>query len=111
MIKLDFKKEEVNIENRDEAGILQVTSTTSLGKVYDECDIDIYGDDMEIGFNKYYLSDALKAVKEEKVLLNLESSTKSLIISPYDDETKNINMDIHGSKFLYMVLPIRLKNA
>ena len=111
MIKLDFKKEEVNIENKDEAGILQVTSETSLGKVYDECNIDIYGDDMEIGFNKYYLSDALKAVKEEKVLLNLESSTKSLIISPYDDETKNINMDIHGSKFLYMVLPIRLKNA
>ena len=110
-LTLNFKKEEVNIENKDEAGILQITSAASIGKVFDECDIDIYGDDLEIGFNKRYLSDALKAVKEDKVLLNLESATKSLIILPYDDKTKSINVDINDSKFLYMVLPIRLKSS
>jgi len=72
--------------------------------------MEIYGDDLEIGFNQRYLHDALKAVKEEKALLKLESATKALIISPYDDKTKNTNIDINNSKFLYLVLPVRLRS-
>ncbi|MCL1858060.1 MAG: DNA polymerase III subunit beta [Oscillospiraceae bacterium] len=112
LVRLKFKKEEVNIENNDNFGILQITSTTSLGKVSDECDIEIYDDDLEIGFNHRYLLDALKAVREEKILLKLESPTKSLVILPYNGENdnKNINkiMDTENSKFLYLVLPVRI---
>ena len=112
LVKLNFKKEEINIENNDNVGVLQITSTTSLGKVSDECDIEIYDSDLEIGFNHRYLLDALKAVREEKIVLKLESPTKSLVILPYNGENdnKDINkvMDTENSKFLYLVLPVRI---
>ena len=110
LISLNFKKEEINIENKDEAGIVQINAVNSLGKVHDECDMDIYGDDLVIGFNQWFLYEAFRAVKEEKVLVKLENATKSLVILPYDDETKNINIDIYNSKFLYLVLPVRMHN-
>ena len=112
LVRLNFKKEEVNIENNDNFGILQITSVTSLGKVNDECDIEIYDGDLEIGFNHRYLLDALRAIREEKILLKLESPTKSLVILPYNSENdnKDINkvMDTENSKFLYLVLPVRI---
>ena len=114
LVRLKFKKEEVNIENNDNFGMLQITSTTSLGKVVDECDIEIYDDDLEIGFNHRFLLDALKATREEKILLKLESPTKSLVILPYNGENKDIDisksMDVDNSKFLYLVLPVRMRD-
>ena len=133
-VRLNFKKEEINIENNENAGILQITSASSQGKLCDECDIEIYGEEIEIGFNHRYLLDALKSVREEKILLKLESPTKSLVILPYNkddnkgDEKEDENgdnkdisditdvtdiantMDIENSKFLYLVLPVRLRD-
>ena len=121
LVKLNFRKEEVNIENRENAGIVQITSASTQGKLCDECDIEIFGEELEIGFNHKYLLDALKAVRDEKILLKLESPTKSLVILPYngdnkDDEGNNVNidientMDIENSKFLYLVLPVRMRD-
>jgi len=113
LVKLKFKKEEVNIENNDNFGVLQITSATTLGKVNDECDIEIYDNDLEIGFNHRYLLDALKAVREEKITLKLESPTKSLVILPYNSENDNKDidkvMDTENAKFLYLILPVRLR--
>jgi DNA polymerase-3 subunit beta len=110
-VRLSFKKEEVNIENKDNFGILQMSSVASIGKTFDECDIGIYGEDLDIGFNHRYLIDALKAAREEKIMLKLESPTKSLVILPYDAENTDsiAGMDVDNSKFLYLVLPIRMK--
>jgi len=125
LVKLNFKKVEINIENRENAGILQISSASSLGKVCDECDIEIFGEELEIGFNHKYLLDALKAAREEKIMLKLESPTKSLIILPYNGDNKdnsdenansrnNIDIantiDIENSKFLYLVLPVRMRD-
>ena len=117
-VRLKFNKEEVNIENNENMGSLQITATTSLGKVFDECDIEIYGDELIIGFNQRYILDALKAIREEKILLKLESATKSLVILPYNgedkDNTENADvsrtMDTENSKFLYLVLPVRMRD-
>lgn len=138
LVKLIFKNKEINIENKEHAGSLHITFDSALGKLRDECDIGIYGDDMEIGFNHKYLLDALKAIREEKILLKLESPTKSLLILPYNGDTKedkenkdkdskdskdsidNFDIDIdidiektmdtENSKFLYLVLPVRLRD-
>jgi len=127
LVKLSFKKEEVNIENSDNLGTLYITTpSTSSGRLSDECDIEIYGDDLEIGFNNRYLLDALKAVREEKILLKLESATKSLVILPYniednkekEKETEEVKekidvsktMDTENAKFLYLVLPVRMRD-
>lgn len=128
LVKLSFKNEEINIENKKNAGILQITSASSQGKLCDECDIEIFGEELEIGFNHRYLLDALKATREEKIVLKLESPTKSLVILPYngnnkdngdnnDDNGNVVNiediantMDIENSKFLYLVLPVRMRD-
>ena len=111
-LRLNFRKEEVNIENREEAGVLQVTSTGSMGKAADECDIDIYGEDLLIASNHRYLHEALRAVREEKIVIKLENAMKSLVILPYDAENGNNkdSMDIDGGKFLYLVLPVRMRD-
>ena len=124
-VRLNFKKEEINIENKEEAGVLQVSSFGSMGKVNDEFDIEIYGDDLLIAFNHRYLFESLRAVRDEKIVIKLESTMKSLIILPYlndkndkenkDNEEKNgdnniYNMDTDGSRFLYLVLPIRMRD-
>jgi DNA polymerase-3 subunit beta len=117
-IKLNFVKGEVNLENSGDFGVMQVTSATSFGRTSDECDIEIQGDDLEIGFNHRYLLDALKAAREEKIMLKLESATKSMIILPYNTEGDSSGssadpvkgVDAESSKFLYLVLPVRLRD-
>ncbi|MCL2813733.1 MAG: DNA polymerase III subunit beta [Oscillospiraceae bacterium] len=117
LIKLKFKKEEINIENKENYGVLEITSAAQLGKATDECDIEIYDENIEIGFNHRYLLDALKAVREDKILLKFESPTKPMVILPYEPKDENgEDMDISGamdtenSKFLYLVLPIRMRD-
>jgi len=56
------------------------------------------------------LAEALRAVKEEQIQLKLESPTKSMLIMPYDKNTDVNIMDIDGGKFIYLVLPIRMKD-
>ena len=112
LLRLKFKKEEVNIENKENYGVLQITSNTQMGKATDECDIEIYDEDVEIGFNHRYLLDALKAVREDKIVLKIESPTKSMVVLPYEDSEDDIRstMDTENSKFLYLVLPIRMRD-
>jgi DNA polymerase-3 subunit beta len=112
-IRLAFKKEEINLENKEEAGVMQVTSAGSIGKVNDECDIEIYGEDLPlIAFNHRYLHEALRAVKDEKILIKLESAMKCLVILPYDEKNGNNKdtTDFDGGKFLYLVLPVRMRD-
>lgn len=77
---------------------LKISCVTSLGRAYDECPIPHCPEKIEIGFNNRYLLDALRACPEEKVLLELKSSLSPCVIRP-----------VEGEKFLYLVLPVRLK--
>lgn len=77
---------------------LKMSCTTAIGKAYDEIDCEINGEDLEIGFNNKYLSDALKAVDTEEALLLINNSVSPLKIVP-----------ISGDKFLFLVLPVRLR--
>lgn len=78
---------------------ITVRCQTPLGKVVDEfAPVAMTGDPVEIGFNNRYLLDALRACPEEKVLLELKSSLSPCVIRP-----------VEGEKFLYLVLPVRLK--
>jgi len=102
----------LNFKNNGESGVVQITSVSSLGEVCDECDIEIDGEDLTIGFHQKYLSLALKAIKDEKIRMNLESPLRSLIIMPYDkDDKDNGDMktaDAENCKFLYVIMPKRL---
>jgi len=79
--------------------LLKLECTTAIGKAYDECGIEIVdGGNLDIGFNARYLLDALRACKEDEVMIELNSALTPCLIKP-----------VEGDKFLYMVLPVRLK--
>jgi len=80
-------------------GVVKLHSASALGKASDECVINGDGENLEIGFNDKYLIEALKAAPADDVTLELNSGVTPCIISPADD----------SNKFLYMILPVRLK--
>lgn len=84
-----------NIEN----GVVKLSCSTVLGQAYDEFDIEMNGDSVEIGFNVRYMLDALRNTDTDEVKICLSGPTSPMVILPSD-----------GDSFLFLVLPVRLKN-
>lgn len=80
---------------------LEITSTSVNGKVRDEIVTSHTGDDIEIGFNCRYLTDALKASMCDRLHLSLSSPNISMVIEPLEAE--------ENDKFIFLVLPCKLK--
>lgn len=80
---------------------LEITSTSVNGKVRDEIVTSHNGDDIEIGFNCRYLTEALKASMCDKLRLSLSSPNISMVIEPLEAE--------ENDKFIFLVLPCKLK--
>jgi len=77
---------------------LFLESSSTLGKAKDECiTTTLSGDDLTIGFNSRYILEALRACKEEEVLLELNTFLSPCLIRP-----------VEGNAFLYMILPVRI---
>ena len=81
-----------------EGDAVKLSCITALGKSFDECPISFCQETVEIGFNNKYLLDALRAVREDKCVLELKSPLAPLLVKP-----------VEGDKFVYLVLPVRLK--
>ncbi|MBM6886894.1 DNA polymerase III subunit beta [Pseudoflavonifractor phocaeensis] len=80
-------------------GVLKISTKTAIGDAYDQCSIQGDGEGLEIGFNNKYLMDALKAAPADRVRLELTTGVSPCVILPTEGE----------EKFLYMVLPVRLR--
>ncbi|MEA4894647.1 MAG: DNA polymerase III subunit beta [Oscillospiraceae bacterium] len=78
---------------------LSLYCVTAIGKGEDICEYEGDGESLEIGFNNRYLQDALKAAPAEKIEIGLNSGSTPCVIVPEDG----------SDKFLYMILPVRLK--
>lgn len=82
-------------------GMLTIRTATAIGNAHDQCTIDGNGGDLEIGFNNKYILDALKAAPADTLRIHLNTPISPCIITPEEGEDE--------AKFLYMVLPVRLK--
>lgn len=78
---------------------IRIVCSTALGKAEDVCPVDGSGKGLEIGFNNRYILDALKAAPAEEVDVCLNTGSSPCVINPADG----------SDRFLYMVLPVRLK--
>ncbi|MDE7010297.1 MAG: DNA polymerase III subunit beta [Oscillospiraceae bacterium] len=78
-----------------------LSAKTASGEARDVCRVEGDGNGLEIGFNNRYLMDALKYAPADKVRLELNTGISPCIIAPVEGE----------ENFLYMVLPVRLKNS
>ena len=83
-----------------EDGYLQLFCTTSFGHAEDVCSCEGTGEGIKVGFNDRYFMDALKAANEEKVRISMNTPTAPIIIEAAE-----------GGKYLYMVLPVRLREG
>ena len=81
-------------------GRITMSAKTVNGEARDMCPIDGDGNGLTIGFNNRYLMEALKYAPADAVRLELNTGISPCIILPTEGE----------ERFLYMVLPVRLKN-
>ncbi len=78
---------------------IRISSATALGASTDRISASIEGKRVEIGFNNSYLTDCLKTVDVDEVLVELSSPVSPIIIKP-----------IEGDNFIFLIIPMRLKN-
>lgn len=89
LIKFDIKEEN-----------LIITSNSQLGTVVEEMNIILQGEELQIAFNSKYLIDVLKIIDDEEIILEFSSSVSPCIIKNKEN-----------SKYIYLVLPVRLLNV
>lgn len=75
---------------------LQVSAKTDLGSVEEVVNIELEGDMIDIDFNPRYFLDALRAVEDEKILLEFSGPSAPCLVKP-----------LEADKYLYMLLPLR----
>ena len=78
---------------------MRVSTVSSLGRFVDYTHANTSGDRIEIGFNSKFILDALNASETDEVKIELSSPTNPAKIMP-----------ITGDSFLFLVLPMRLRN-
>ncbi len=79
--------------------LIQISCSTAMGSAYDEVGSTIQGPEVEVGFNNRFLIDALRATGCDMVVLELSGPTSPMKVLPPQ-----------GEDFLFLVLPVRLKN-
>lgn len=95
LLSREGKNNLVKLEIKDNSII--ISSKSEAGNLIEEIFVDKEGEDLEIGFNAKYLSDALKAIDDESIILNFDSSVSPCSITP-----------LVGSSFTHLVLPVRI---
>lgn len=81
-------------------GRVSMSARTVNGEASDICPVEGDGGGLTIGFNNRYLMDALKYAPADSVRMELNTGISPCVILPTEGE----------ERFLYMVLPVRLKN-
>lgn len=93
------KNEKVPVRLLISNDVIDITCTTSKGKIYDTVSADKMGEDIEIGFNHKFLLEALRNCEDENIRLELSNPRAACFIKP----TEN-------NDYIYMLLPVRLYN-
>ena len=78
---------------------MRVSTVSSLGRVVDHTHANTSGERVEIGFNSKFMLDALNAADTDEVRIELGGPVSPVKIMP-----------MSGNSFLFLVLPMRLKN-
>lgn len=87
VIKLNIKADKMVISS----------NSPEIGKIEEQIDIEMEGEEAQIAFNSKYLIDVLKVIDVDEILLELTGSLSPGIIKP-----------LEGEDYIYLILPIRL---
>jgi len=89
LIKLNFEDNNIVI-----------ASNSKLGKLREEVYGEMTGEPLEIAFNAKYIMDILKAVDDEKIVMEMTSNISPCVIRPNENLSS-----------LYLVLPVRIARS
>lgn len=95
LLSRENKKNPIKVEIKNDK--LVITSNTELGTAYEEMEIDMDGNEMNIAFNPKYLIDCLKVIDDDDISMYFTSTLSPCIIKP-----------IEGDDYKYLVLPVRI---
>ena len=77
--------------------VMAITSNTDKGNVYEEVNLELTGEYLDIAFNSRYFLEGLKNIDSEEIFI--EFTTNTCIIRPADDV-----------KYTYLLLPVRISS-
>lgn len=78
---------------------VKLSCSTAMGRAVDEAPCTMQGDMVEMGFNNRYLLDALHNAEDDEVRIEMRGPLSPMKIMP-----------VSGDSYLFLVLPVRLKN-
>ncbi|HGE70697.1 TPA: hypothetical protein ENX78_07675, partial [Candidatus Poribacteria bacterium] len=74
-----------------------IAKTAEYGEGYEETEIKKEGDDITIGLNAIYLSDALKAIHKDEVMISMSDPLKPVLMKP-----------VGNDGYICVIMPMRL---
>lgn len=83
-----------------EEGEFKAMCESTVGNAVDKVPVELSGERVEIGFNSRYLIDALRAVEDDMIKVELNGPFSPIKIVPKE-----------GDGFLFIVLPVRITKA
>lgn len=96
LVSKEIKKTPVKLDVKKNNNLI-ITSNTEFGTLYEEIKIDIEGKELEIAFNPKYLIEALKAIDDEKIIIQFMTGLSPCIIRGIDNDS-----------YKYLILPLKL---
>jgi len=95
---LDHSGSQVRFSINSPSQTIQLSATSQdVGSTQETIKAQIEGQDVEIGFNSYYVLEGLNAMDSDEVALEIQTSLKPGILRGSDEE-----------KYLYLVMPVRI---
>jgi len=98
MLRSEGKNSFVRFSISDVA--ITVSSRADEGRGRETVPAEITGEDLEIGFDAKFLSDVLKAITDDTIEMQYNTSVSPCLIRPAD-----------GDRFEYLILPVRLSTV
>lgn len=77
---------------------IKVSCETPIGKSYDEIDVKMSGENVNIGFNSRFLIEALRSAETDEVNIIINGSFSPVKIVPTE-----------GDSFMFLIMPSRMK--
>ena len=94
---LDSSGSQVKFSINAPTQTIQLNTTQEVGSTQEIVKAQVEGEDVEIGFNSYYVTEGLTAMDSSEVSFELQGSLKPGIMRGAGDE-----------RYLYLVMPVRI---
>ena len=86
-----------NIVMKFSQNMLTITANSFAGKINEEMQVQINGEDIDIAFNPKYCMNILKAIKDEKIYMDFLSPISPCVVRP-----------VQGERYYYLIVPVRI---